>query len=73
MVKTFYDPEVDRRAELRTRRRYIFELLEDIGDISEEAEGIVEKEKDFEVLRKWLKLAARANSIDEFVNNARLN
>ena len=73
MVKTFYDPTIDQNATLRTKRGDILELLEEVGSISVEAKKLVEKEEDLEVLRRWLKIAARVNSIDEFINKATLN
>ena len=77
MIKTFYDPEVEKRGiqigKLNTKREDILELLEDVGSISDSTKKLVEKEEDLEVLKKWLKIAARVNSIDEFVNKATLN
>lgn len=60
-------------TKLEAKREAIFELLEDFGVIPQEVKKLVNKEEDFDVLKKWHKLAARANSIDEFANNARLN
>ena len=77
MIKTFYDPEVEKRGiqigKLNTKREDILELLEDVGSISDSTKKLVEKEEDLEVLKKWHKIAARANSIDEFINKATLN
>lgn len=47
-----------------TRQR--IHRLKDIGEVSEELSQIIYSQKDIEVLKKWLKLAARAGSIDEF-------
>ena len=46
----------------------ILELLEDIGTIPEEVRERIHNEKDIKVLNSWLKLAAKAESIDEFVS-----
>ena len=73
MIKTFYDPEVEKRGIKIGKREAILELLEDVGSISDSTKKLVEKEEDLEVLKKWLKIAARVNSIDEFVNKATLN
>ena len=44
----------------------IIKLLEDQGKISEELQTRIMAEKDLQVLSKWLKLAARVDSIDVF-------
>ena len=72
MIKTFYDPEVEKRGIKIGKREDIFELLEDVGSISDFTKKLVEKEENLDVLKKWHKIAARANSIDEFVNKAAL-
>ena len=46
----------------------ILELLEDIGTIPEEIRERIHNEKDIKVLNGWLKQAAKAESIDEFVS-----
>ena len=45
----------------------ILELLEDIGTIPEEVREKITGEIDLEILKKWHKLAAKSESIDEFV------
>ena len=60
------------KAEGRTEGRIsgiaesIIKLLEDQGKISEELQTRIMAEKDLQVLSKWLKLAARVDSIDVF-------
>ena len=44
----------------------ILELLGDIGEISSELEERIAEEENREVLKRWTKLAARADSIAEF-------
>lgn len=44
----------------------IIDLLSKYGTVTEELNDIIMKEKDIEVLRTWLKLAAGAGSIEEF-------
>ena len=62
----------DGKAEGRTEGRVsgiaesIIKLLEDLGEISEELQTRIMAEKDLQVLSKWLKLAARVDSIDVF-------
>jgi hypothetical protein len=46
----------------------ILELLEDIGTIPDKVRERIHNEKDIKVLNSWLKLAAKADSIDEFVS-----
>ena len=46
----------------------ILELLADKGSISEKPEGKIKEETDLEVLKKWLKQAARVSSVEEFVS-----
>jgi DNA repair exonuclease SbcCD ATPase subunit len=77
LVKTFYDPEVEKRGEargiLRSKREDILDLLDDIGTTSEDIKNLVQKEEDLEKLKKWHKLAARAQSIEDFKNKVGLN
>ena len=60
------------RTEGRTEGRLsgiaesIIKLLENQGKISEELQTRIMAEKDLQVLSKWLKLAARVDSIDVF-------
>lgn len=44
----------------------IIDLLSDHGPASEPLKKVIMKEKDVEVLRRWLKMAAAAASIEEF-------
>ena len=53
-------------AEKKGKQDAIIELLEDKGEISEKLEIIIRKESDVEVLRKWLKLAAKVERTEEF-------
>lgn len=46
----------------------ILELLADKGSISEKAEEKIKEETDLDVLKKWLKQAARVSSVEEFVS-----
>lgn len=45
----------------------IFELLEELGELPEELKESVFKETDMIKIKSWLKLAAKVNSIEEFV------
>ncbi|MGN0332608.1 MAG: hypothetical protein ACI4D9_06250 [Lachnospiraceae bacterium] len=46
----------------------IFDLLEDLGEISEELQSKIMDESDLQILKKWHKLSARAKSLEEFQN-----
>lgn len=45
----------------------IIDLLEELGEVSDELRARIFKETDLDVLRKWHKAAARAETLDEFV------
>lgn len=44
----------------------ILELLEDIGEISQPLKNKICSETDMDILKKWLKAAAKSNSFEEF-------
>lgn len=46
----------------------VMELLEDIGTLSEELREKIMEETDLFKLKKWLKLAAKAESIEQFMS-----
>jgi hypothetical protein len=66
MVKTLYDPAVEERGIIKGKIEDILELLEDLGSIPAELEEKIKKQQDPALLTKWLKMAARVNSIEEF-------
>lgn len=47
----------------------ILQLLGDLGDISDTLKNQIQAETDLQVLRSWLKAAAGAQSISEFINS----
>ncbi len=47
----------------------IIELLEDIGEVPENLKNRIMKEENRDILRKWLKLAAKAGTVEEFEKN----
>ncbi len=53
-------------GEVKGRIEDILELLEDIGEPSEMLRDYIIEQNDLEVLRRWLKMAAKANSIKDF-------
>ena len=44
----------------------ITEILADYGDVSDELKKKINEQTDLDILKKWLKLAARVSSIEEF-------
>ena len=50
----------------------ILELLEDLGPVQEELRKAVMGQQDPDTLRKWLKLAAKAESAEEFRRQSRI-
>ncbi|MDO5390294.1 MAG: hypothetical protein Q4F24_04260 [Eubacteriales bacterium] len=61
----------DERAEGRAEGKVesILELLEELGTIPEEVQARIMNEKNLETLTQWLRLAAKADSFEEFLNN----
>lgn len=49
------------------KKESILDILQDLGFLNDGLKDTIELETDLERLRKWVKLAARANSVDEFV------
>ena len=59
-MKDLKKEKADGRAEA------IIELLEDLGELSDSLRSCIMEQTDLELLRKWLKAAAKAKSIEEF-------
>lgn len=57
-------------GKLETMKENIISLLEDYGMVSEDIKEIIFNEMDFEILKSWHKLAARADSIVDFKEKA---
>lgn len=53
-------------------KKGIFDLLEDYGKIPENLRTEIMKQTDLEALRKWLKIAARVETMEEFEEKAGL-
>ena len=53
-------------GELNCSRQNILDLLEDLGNIPEDIHDRIYTEKNTEILRKWHKAAARAESFAVF-------
>ena len=46
----------------------IIQYLEELSDVPEELREKIMSEKDLSVLRRWIKLAAKADSIEQFMS-----
>ena len=59
----------DERAEGKAEAvlEMLLELMNDLGEISDELRNRITSEKDLETLKKWHRLAARSESLDEFL------
>ena len=53
-------------GELNRSRQNILDLLEDLGEIPEDIQSRIYNEEDTQILRQWLKAAAKAVSFDAF-------
>ena len=60
----------DERAEGRVEGMSdgILNLLGDMGNISDEVRNRIKNENNLDILTEWLKIAAKAGSIEEFLN-----
>ncbi|MEI3219519.1 MAG: Rpn family recombination-promoting nuclease/putative transposase [Lachnoclostridium sp.] len=65
------DERAEGKAEGRAegKAEAILELLEELGDVPESLRSKIATENDLELLTKWLRLAAKANSLNEFLDN----
>ena len=45
----------------------VLNLLEELGEISDDLRVRIISEKDLDVLKRWLKQAVKSESIDEFI------
>lgn len=74
MCKAIDDLIEDGRTEGRTEGRAVsvIELLENLGMVAAELKSLILEQKDTEILRKWLHIAAKADSIEAFKTEAGL-
>ena len=54
------------KGKVEDRAEAVIELLEDLGELSDSLKICIMEQTDLELLKKWLKAAARAQSIEEF-------
>lgn len=58
--------ELRLEVEEEEKAETILDLLGDFGEIPEKIVKRIRSEKDVETLKRWIKLAAKGNSIEEF-------
>ena len=64
-----YDVQETRRiSRAEGKAESILELLEESGTVPEELKSRIMKERDSDKLGKWLKAAARTQSIEDFIS-----
>ena len=56
------------QGELLRSRQAILDLLEDFGEIPQDIRGVIDSEEDRDILKIWLKSAARAEDFEDFRN-----
>ena len=62
-----YDVQETRRiSKAEGKAESVLELLEDLGEIPEELKKKIMSQRDMETLKKWHKMAARAESLGKF-------
>ena len=63
------DERAEGKAEGKTEAvlEMLLELMNDLGEIPDELRNRIASEKDLETLKKWHRLAARSESLDEFL------
>ena len=69
-VIKFEQEEAVKNAKKELAADYIFELLKDYGEIPEKIRERIDNESDPDVLKRWLKLAARCGSMEAFEEQA---
>ncbi len=60
------EARVREETEQEVKQEAVFDLLEEYGTIPEHIREVVLAQKDLTVLKRWLKLAARAGSMEQF-------
>lgn len=60
------------KGRIESKTEDVLELLEELGAVPEDLHRDITEEQDLEKLRSWLKLAAKAESIEEFREKASL-
>ena len=58
--------EGKQEGRLETNKENILDLLSDYGSVSQHLNEKINSQEEVEILKKWVKLSARVNSIEEF-------
>ncbi|MBQ9135223.1 MAG: hypothetical protein IJX66_03900 [Lachnospiraceae bacterium] len=61
--------EMLREERTAGKAEFVLELLYDLGAVSEELETQIMNEQKLDVLSRWHKLAAKSDSIEQFLEN----
>lgn len=61
--------ESERNGEIKGKTNAVLDVLEEMGKLPQWLIQKIQKETDLAVLSRWLKCAAKANSIQEFETN----
>ena len=64
--------EAREKAILAATAECVFDLLEEYGPLSDELRNVILGQQELQTLKNWQKLAARAGSVEEFVQRAGL-
>jgi predicted ATP-dependent protease len=66
----FIITEMERKAEekgmVESKREDIIDILSEMGEVPSSIRKVICEQEDIEILRQWLKLAARCNSMSGF-------
>ena len=63
-----YDVQETRRiSRAEGKAEAVLEILEELGEVSEEVRKLILEEKDPETLKRWVKSAAKSESVEQFV------
>ncbi len=68
IIRAFEEEREEGKIEgkIEGKKEAVFELLEEMGKVPDSVRRKIEEASDYEVLRFFLKMAAKVNSIDEF-------
>lgn len=55
------------------KAEFVLELLMDVGGVNDELKDRILSERNPETLSKWRKIAAKSNSVEEFLEKAKLS
>ena len=64
--------EAREKAILTATAECVFDLLEEYGPLSDELRNVILGQQELQTLKNWQKLAARAGSVEEFMQRAGL-